>query len=305
MTHDFSNVRTLVIGDVMLDEYVTGTVTRISDEAPVSLLKYTHTQQQLGGAAAVANIVAGLGANVVLIGVTGADDAAPDVVRLLTTRQISTARLIKDHTRRTTVKRRYISHTHAGQQLLRVDTEDTHAISEDVSQKIGEISATLDEFDVVLIADHSKGVCTEALRPLLAAMVLDHKLPVIVDPPRHGRWEKYQGVTGMTPNTAELAAFPDDPVTCLSLRWLAHTRDSHGIDLCRPSAFDIDRTNIATTSRAVADVTGAGDTVLAVLGLCTAQGWDITDACRLANVAAGLQVERHGVARITPEELEQ
>lgn len=300
---DFSTIRAAVLGDVILDEYTTGTVARISPEAPVPVLREHHTTHRLGGAAAVANIAATLGAHVTLIGVTGDDPAARKLTHMADAAGIESL-LFTDAHRCTTVKRRFLSESHNRQQLLRLDNEHTHPIRDATATQIGIIGTRLDDFDVILIADYAKGVCTEALRPLIEKIIAA-RLPVIVDPSRSPHWDKYYGVTGMTPNTAELGHFPD-PMASLNLDWLCHTQAADGIQLTyRPhGSFEETTVHLATRPRHVADVTGAGDTVLAVLGLATAAGIDIVTACRLANQAAGVQVESSGVAAISPESLE-
>lgn len=309
--------RILVLGDLILDRYVWGDAERVSQEAPVILLRERRQEIRLGGAANVANMLIGLDAQAVMAGVVG-DDPDGQIVRDEFTRLgVDCDLVVSDASRPTTVKQRYLGraqnrHPH---QMLRVDREVRDPVTSDVAEKlVGSILARLDEFDAVLISDYAKGVCTpEVVRPLIEA-ARERQIPIIVDPPAHGDWQRYHSVTTMTPNRMETSRATDrgietpadaaeagaDLCERLGLDFATITLDSDGVAIVRPGG---ETRHFSTRRREVYDITGAGDMVLAIVGVGAAAGVEPEDLARLANVAGGLEVEQIGVVTISREEM--
>ncbi|MFQ5733406.1 MAG: PfkB family carbohydrate kinase [Planctomycetaceae bacterium] len=309
--------RVLVIGDLILDRYVWGDAERVSQEAPVILLREDRRETRLGGAANVANLLRGLEIDAVIAGVIGDDDDGRDVQDLLTRAGVDDVTLLADPQRPTTVKRRFIGlaqHRHP-HQMLRVDREVRTPISGKLEESlIEQILACLDTCDAVLISDYAKGVCTpRALRAIIDA---SHEAdrPVIVDPASSVNYLKYRGATAITPNRSETGRAagrpirsPDDAFSagrrlCLELE-LDHcfvTLDSDGIALVNA---DGSAELHPTRKREVYDITGAGDMVLAMIGVGAAAGIAPSNLARLANVAGGLQVEQVGVVRVDRQQI--
>ena len=309
--------RILVIGDLILDRYVWGDAERISQEAPVILLREDRQETRLGGAANVANMLRGLDAEVTLAGVVGADADGKVVAEDLTRFGVDCSALIEDNDRPTTCKVRFMGraqHRHP-HQMLRVDREMRHPIRTEIAQKLlNSILPRLHEFQAVLISDYAKGVCTaEVLRPLIAA-ARAAGLPVIADPAAGGDYNLYRGATGVTPNRSETQKATGIDVKTIDAAYQAGqvlvekfgldmafvTLDRDGIVLAREGHEPI---HLPTRIREVYDVTGAGDMVLAMFGLGMAAGIEPSRLCRLANVAGGLEVEQVGVVRISRKEI--
>lgn len=309
--------RILVLGDLILDRYVWGEAERVSQEAPVILLREERQEIRLGGAANVANMLIGLDAQAVMAGVVG-NDADGQIVRDAFTRLgVDCELVVSDETRPTTVKQRYLGraqnrHPH---QMLRVDREVRDAISTEVAERlVTSILARLDEFDAVLISDYAKGVCTpEVVQPLIEA-ARQKSIPVVADPPAHGDWSQYKSVTTMTPNRLETSRAtnrciesPADATDAgtdlcdrLDLDFATITLDSDGVAIVKP---DGEARHFPTRRREVYDITGAGDMVLAIIGMGAAAGLEPDELARLANVAGGLEVEQIGVVTISREEM--
>ncbi len=309
--------RILVIGDLILDRYVWGDAERISQEAPVILLREDRQETRLGGAANVANMLRGLDAEVTLAGVVGADADGKVVAEDLTRFGVDCSALIEDSDRPTTCKVRFMGraqHRHP-HQMLRVDREVRHPIRTEIAQQLlNSILPRLHEFQAVLISDYAKGVCTaEVLRPLIAA-ARAAGLPVIADPAAGGDYNLYRGATGVTPNRSETQKATGIDVKTIDAAYQAGqvlvekfgldmafvTLDRDGIVLARENHEPV---HLPTRIREVYDVTGAGDMVLAMFGLGMAAGIEPSRLCRLANVAGGLEVEQVGVVRISRKEI--
>jgi D-beta-D-heptose 7-phosphate kinase/D-beta-D-heptose 1-phosphate adenosyltransferase len=317
LVQNLGHPRVLVIGDVMLDRYVWGDAERVSQEAPVLLLRADRREERLGGAGSVAMMLRALGAKVDLAGVVGADADAARVRRLLTDFGIDHTGVVTDTGRPTTVKERYIGraqHKHP-QQVLRVDFEDRSAIPEAMQREILDVIARqLGCADLVLISDYDKGVCTpRVLASVIAAAGLSGSR-TLADPIRGGDYRKYHGCSAITPNRleAELAAGrsaenPADALLAaedlrerLDLEAAIVTLDKDGMALAHADGRKL---HFPTRPRHVYDITGAGDMVLSVLGLALAADADYEPAIRLANVAGGLEVEKIGVATVTRDEI--
>jgi D-beta-D-heptose 7-phosphate kinase/D-beta-D-heptose 1-phosphate adenosyltransferase len=309
--------RVLVLGDVMLDRYVWGDAERISQEAPVILLHADRREEKLGGASSVATLLRALGAQVALIGVTGADAAAPRIRQILGDLGIDHGGLRTDDSRPTTVKERYIGraqHRHP-QQIVRIDYERREPVGDAIVKELMQsLAAKLSWADIVLISDYDKGVCTPELLVQVTEKAKQQGLRVIVDPIRGPDYAKYRGCSAMTPNRLEagLATGKTLQTNRSALEAGARLREELGMEA---AIVTLDKDGMAlvhedgrrqvfpTRPRQVYDITGAGDMVLAVLGMSLAAGADYDPAVRLANVAGGLEVEKIGVATITRDEI--
>ena len=322
--------RVLVVGDLILDRYTWGNAERVSQEAPVILLRTDHREARLGGAANVCNMLGGLEAHVTCAGVIGSDADGRELVALLGAAGSDTSAVVVDASRPTTVKERFIGraanrHPH---QMLRVDREVCDPLPRPCQQQLlGQILPTIAQFQMILISDYNKGVCT----PTLLRAVIDAArcagVPVIADPARGVDYQHYRGVTTMTPNRleAELATgikivAPADAFRAgrqlrdaLDMDMAIITLDRDGMALVQaaPSvaptdgdlAKDLAGQVFPTQARAVYDITGAGDMVLAMIGVALAGGATAAQAIELGNVAAGLEVGKVGVAIVERSEI--
>ena len=301
---DLSAVRLLVVGDVMLDRYWFGDVSRISPEAPVPVVKVERCEERPGGAANVARNAAALGARVSLLALVGGDEPGVQLKRLMDEEGVE-ASLHVDAAISTTVKLRVIGRQ---QQLLRIDFE-TAPSRDALLAKLSEFQRRLPEFDAVLLSDYGKGGLThigEMIRLARAAAK-----PVLVDP-KGDDWGKYAGATVMTPNRAELAGVvgrwhsETDMLQKaeklrgeLGLDALLVTRSEEGMSLLT----DGHTYHQAALAREVYDVSGAGDTVIATLAVMLAAGAEWAEAIRVANVAAGIVVGKLGTAVVSRDEI--
>lgn len=309
--------RLLVVGDLIVDRYVWGDAERISQEAPVILLHEQRQEIRLGGAANVAQMVKGLDAEVTLLSVIGADEEGRTACRELQRLDIDCGSVCIDDTRPTTLKTRYMGsaqyrHPH---QMLRVDREVRTAITTGLATRLlNQILPHLHEFQAILVSDYGKGLCTgELLRPLIK-VARAAGIPVIVDPASHGKCEAYHGATSVTPNRLETTRATGIEVRTVPDAFLA------GKALCEQMGLDyafvtMDRDGIAlvhkdgrgehlpTRPREVCDITGAGDMVMAMIGVGLGAGLEPADLGRLANIAGGLEVEQIGVVAISREEI--
>lgn len=307
----------LVLGDVILDRYVWGDAERISQEAPVILLREDSNEIRLGGAANVARMLRGLDAKASIASVTGSDADAGALRGELEASGVNCELLVDDPARPTTVKVRYMGraqnrHPH---QILRVDREVRTPVAGSVADQIwGKIAARLDEFDAVLISDYAKGVCTEELCQRVIGAARKRGIPVIADPSSTGQCDLFRGATALTPNRLETSRAVGHPIqsdqqafaagkTLVAengLDFVFVTLDSDGIAVVRNSG---DAVRLPTRKRQVYDITGAGDTVLAMIGIGAAAGIDAENLARLANIAGGLEVEKIGCVPISRDEM--
>ena len=297
-------VRLLVVGDVMLDRYWFGEVSRISPEAPVPVVKVERSEERLGGAANVARNAAALGARTTLLSVVGDDDAGKSLSRLLAEGGFD-AGLHVDGAIDTTVKLRVIGRQ---QQLLRIDFETTPS-HEILDAKLAEFERRVSECDAVLLSDYGKGGLMHISEMIRLARAADK--PVLVDP-KGDDYAKYAGATVITPNRSELREVvgrwsSDEELFAkaqklrgqLGLEALLVTRSEEGMTLFADDGIH----HQAAQAREVFDVSGAGDTVIATLAVMLAAGADWAEAIRVANVAAGIVVGKLGTAVVTREEL--
>ncbi len=307
----FPSASVLIVGDVMLDQFVIGRVDRISPEAPVPVVEYDRDDYRAGGAANVASNVKALGGAVELVGVTGADSAGQRLRHLLTTWGIGTSGLVADPSRRTTTKLRIV--TTRNLQVARIDYESDHDVSGEAEESlISQVDRLAHRAGAILVSDYLKGSVTKELMTRVVAAGRSRGIPVLVDP-KIPHIHLYAGATLVTPNhhEAEVATHhrirtAEDAVTAARLfRERAGcfdvliTRGDHGMCLLNgPEAV-----HYAAAAREVSDVTGAGDTVIATTALSLAAGASLRDACGLANQAAGVVVAKFGPATLSQGEL--
>jgi D-glycero-beta-D-manno-heptose-7-phosphate kinase len=301
---DFASVRLTVVGDVMLDRYWFGDVQRISPEAPVPIVRVKQQQERLGGAANVALNAGALGAQVKLLGVVGADEAASSVQSLLKNSGIE-AHLTVDENAPTIIKLRVIGRQ---QQLLRIDFEEAPGQLA-LAQKLNDLSQSIDGCDLLVLSDYGKGALSNIDEILGLARA--HNKPVIVDP-KGDDYKKYTGVTVLTPNRAELrevvGAWRNEADLLqraqalreqLVLQYLLLTRSEEGMSLFSAQGV----LHVEAQAREVFDVSGAGDTVMATLACMLAAGQPIDQAVSLANKAGGIVVGKLGTATVSRGEL--
>jgi rfaE bifunctional protein kinase chain/domain len=301
---DLAKARVLVVGDVMLDRYWFGEVSRISPEAPVPVVHVARSEERPGGAANVARNAAALGARVGLLSVVGADEAGAALQRLLDAEGVK-ASLHRDDSLATTVKLRVIGRQ---QQLLRIDFE-TAPSHEVLADKLAEFEASLDGYDVVVLSDYGKGGLTHIERMIERARARGKT--VLVDP-KGDDYARYRRANLLTPNRnelrevvgrwkdeADLAARAQRLRAELGLDALLVTRSEEGMTLFRAEGVQHE----PTKAREVYDVTGAGDTVIATLAVMLAAGAGLGEAVHVANHAAGIAVGKLGTAVVHPEEL--
>jgi D-beta-D-heptose 7-phosphate kinase/D-beta-D-heptose 1-phosphate adenosyltransferase len=307
----FAAAKVLVLGDVVLDRYVNGHASRLSPEAPIPVLRPRSAHATLGGAANVALNVATLGGQAWLCGVVGDDDAGAELHRLLTAQPRIHARLITAPRRPTTAKTRFMVGPH---QLMRLDEETTAAIDDATAAALLDgFRAALAEADVVVLSDYAKGVlCDDVLTQALALARAAGRM-VIADPKR-ADFAAYRGADILTPNELEARVATgidaaDDAgaeragriaLTAVDGRAVLVTRSERGLTLvCR----DRPTLHVPTRAREVADVSGAGDTLVAALAAALACGADLPAAAALANITAGISVAKQGTATVTAAEV--
>jgi len=307
----FSKTKVLVIGDLILDEFIWGKVERISPEAPVPVVEVEGRSRLMGGAANVAHNIRSLGGEVYLCGVLGEDEEGVQLKQMLKEKGIKDLGVFVDPLRPTTVKTRVIA---SGQQVVRFDREVRDPLSPSLEGRlIDKVKELWTEVHIVLLSDYGKGVITKRLmKEVLGLKELYHN-KVIVDP-KIGNFHLYRGVTLMTPNTREAEAAASIRIKDVStltragekilrtfkLEALLITRGEEGMALFRPGEKVL---LIPTVAREVYDVTGAGDTVAATLSLALGSGLDYPQAAALANCAAGIVVGKRGTATVSPSEL--
>ena len=322
----FNQAKILVIGDLILDEYIWGSVERISPEAPVPVL-WAHKRTFVpGGTANVANNIRALGGKVAMLGVTGKDANAKILLAELKKRKINTRGIFIEPGRHTTVKTRILA---GGQQVVRVDWEHTHDLSKKLNSEILKyIEKNIKSFDAVIVEDYGKGVINVALLEKLIFLAKAHKKIITVDP-KEDNFQYYRGVTAITPNRKEL----ENAIRNLKIK---DTTNRFRIDTDRLfTAKDIDSaarqileylnldsilvtlgeqgmklfqkdgrlTDIPTVAQEVFDVSGAGDTVISVFTLALCAGASKLEAAHIANFAAGIVVGKLGTAVTTVKEL--
>lgn len=311
LVENIPGTRVLVIGDVMLDRFIGGDVERISPEAPIPVLRVTQERHMPGGAGNVVRNLAALKASVEFIGVIGDDEAANKVEQSLGDLDDVSSRLIRDPSRQTTVKTRYVA---GNQQILRADRETHLPISDNISDKIIDAAKqAMTACDVVVLSDYGKGVLSGGRAAAFIAMATENGVEVIVDP-KGLDFSRYRGASLVTPNRKELQnasgtdARTDDEIvsaaaalmTECGLRGVLVTRSADGMSLIEP---DGTVAHLSAESQEVFDVSGAGDTVVATVAALIGSGASRADAAAVANVAAGIVVAKVGTAVAYASEL--
>jgi rfaE bifunctional protein kinase chain/domain len=306
----FAEASVVVIGDVMLDHFLVGRVDRISPEAPVPIVAFEREDWRIGGAGNVAHNIATLGGRVTLIGVVGRDQAAERLTSELLATGIAGNGLVVDEGRRTTTKVRVV--TTRNQQVARVDYETDVEVAGATEAALLEHAATADKAGAIVVSDYLKGVVTRTLMARLVELARSHDVPLLVDPkiPHLGY---YAGATLVTPNhheaeTATHRRIRTHAEARASARALRDHVGSDGVLITRGEQGmwllhgDYEG-HLPATAREVADVTGAGDTVIATLALALAAGATSAEAAALANHAAGVVVGKFGPATLSGSEL--
>ncbi|MBL7131109.1 MAG: D-glycero-beta-D-manno-heptose-7-phosphate kinase [Candidatus Omnitrophica bacterium] len=325
---NFKNSNILIVGDLILDEYISGNVDKISPEAPVPVVWAKKRNYMPGGACNVASNISSLGAKVSIIGVVGWDVNAEILLAELKNRNIDTSGILKDSKRPTTLKTRIVAQH---QQVVRVDWEGAEGIYDSLTTKIASfIKKNMDRFDAIIIEDYGKGVITSSLLRKIASFVSQKKKLITVDPKEdHFGMYKDLKITAITPNRKEtenairnikiadennklkiksdkLKTKKDiimagrDLLRYLDSQAVLITLGEEGMRLFQKKSPD---TPISTVAQEVFDVSGAGDTVIAVFTLALASGANMLEAAYISNYAAGIVVGKVGVATTTQAEL--
>ena len=320
----------MVIGDIILDEYIWGDVNRISPEAPVPVFEASAETIGCGGAANVAQNVVSLGGEATLVGVVGEDAAGEKLIRMATEMDLDVDGICVDSQRPTSTKTRVIARAAAststeetlesGQHLLRIDRESKQEIPNQLREHLlAEVVSQLPASDAIVFADYDKGVVDAQLIKEVVKQAQSYDIPIVVDPKRNNFWH-YEGVTAVTPNhieagvavheeitdVAQLIAVGEKILNRLSLKALLITRDAEGMSLFQRGADgSLQVRHLPPHSSDVKDVTGAGDTVVAVFTLALATGTKFHSAAVLSSLAGGIVVEKMGCATATSEELLQ
>ena len=326
----------MIIGDIIVDEYIWGEVNRISPEAPVPIFEKTSEKMGCGGAANVAQNIASLGAKAELIGVIGKDRDGEKIIQMLNTLGIGTAEICIDVQRPTSKKTRVIVDTdttgtiksfnsslelsryNQGHYLLRIDQESKQEISAILREHLSRsILSRMDECDAIIFSDYDKGLVSAELIHTVVKKAKSYDIPTIVDPKRNNFWN-YEGVTALTPNDKEASAATEEMINDvshliavgerildhLSLSVLLVTRNTEGMSLFQRGPDGVLQVeHLPSTSSDVVDVTGAGDTVAAVFTLALAVQADYQSAAKLSNIAGGIVVGKIGCATVNPEEM--
>ena len=304
----FPSLRVAVVGDLMLDRYLVGDIERISPEAPVPVVLVSDRRDALGGAANVAANVVATGARCHLVGVVGTDAAGAALRTALATAGLDSSRVLSVADRPTTTKTRIVAR---GQQVCRVDEEVDHDLTDPVLAQVTALALeALEQSDILLLEDYDKGT----LAPTMIAVLIDRarslNLPVVVDP-KYRHFYSFAGATVFKPNRRELESALGTPIDAAApdayrsayrranAEHLLVTLGAEGMALVGPN----EAVHVPGIRRAVYDVSGAGDTVTAWVGLALAAGATMEEAAVLANVAAGIEVEKPGVATVSVEEL--
>lgn len=309
----FQRKKILVLGDIGLDRYTMGSVERISQEAPVPVVWVQQELFKLGLAANVADNIQTLQGEALLIGVVGDDRTAEDFRELLKKSNISDRNLVVDRTRRTVMKERIVSDR---QQLLRVDYESPHRIGAAVEKALlKEFSKLLRFVDVVVLEDYAKGMLSQGLIAEVFRMCAKAKKRIAVDPNAKTPASWYQGAWLLTPNTREaqdmsgIRIYNEETLfeaAAVILKktdaeFVIITRGKDGMAIFSRHSKEVHL--IPTYAREVFDVSGAGDTVIAVLALSMAAGATLEEAAVLGNLAAGVEVGKRGTATVSPDEI--
>lgn len=313
----FAGKRVVLVGDFMLDRYVYGNANRLSPEAPVPVLHYDHEEVRLGGAGHVAADLATLGCSVKVIGCCGDDEGGVTMRKLLADLGVDITDLVSTPGRCTTAKTRLVglAQQRSPQQMIRLDYEVTGAVSKDIGGQIVQaFTRAVSNADVVCLEDYNKGVLSTAVCQAIIQTAKSRGKETLVDPAALPDYSKYAGATCLKLNRTETEKATGLPARSAEQYALAAKKllqslmlDAVVITLDKDGAYLNARNGaerrVSTRARQVADVTGAGDMVLAALSAARAAGADWLDAVALSNVAGGLEVERFGAVPVKPEEI--
>tara|TARA_B110000438_G_C15816702_1_gene652292 strand:- start:638 stop:2143 length:1506 start_codon:yes stop_codon:yes gene_type:complete len=308
----FKGRRLVCVGDVMVDRFIFGDVQRISPEAPVPVVRITKEFSQLGGSGNVARNASSLGASVAFFSVIGSDRAGKEVSDLLAKIDSIEPFIRVTADRETTIKNRFFSSD--GHHLLRADRETAKPLTQSGEDDLSlSLAREIEKADALILSDYGKGVVTRSFAQRAIALAREARVPIIVDP-KGSDYAHYAGATIITPNQSELALATgrtvesDDDLVAAAIALLESTsvdavlvtRSADGMTLVEESHTV---SHLRAESREISDVTGAGDTVAAVLGMALAASAPLIDSARLANAAAGLVVTRRGTAVVSAREL--
>ncbi len=303
----------LLVGDIMLDQYIKGKVSKISPEGPIPVLNITSEEQVLGGAGNVLANLCALGLNPICIGLIGNDDNGKIICNKMKSLGANTDNIIKSDEKPTIVKTRFVSQN---QQLLRVDRENTQTISTAIKEDIlRRAKKEMSEASILILSDYGKGVLSQDLIQSLIHLGNENNIPVLVDP-KGNNYTIYNGATIITPNRNELSHATNHMATATdydiehaaqklmeecNINFVFATRSEDGISVIPNQGTP---THLRTKSIEVYDVSGAGDTVVAVTAAALAAGGDLIDAARIANIAGAIVVAKSGTATVTITEIE-
>lgn len=306
--------RIYVIGDVMLDKYLLGEVNRISPEAPVQVFDIKKSEHKFGGAANVSLNIKELGADPFLIGVIGNDNEGTVLLSEMAKLNKNTEGMITESSRPTTTKTRVIAESH---HLLRIDSESKENISAESEKKIlDSLKRDSNKIDIIILQDYNKGVLTKSLIEKVIKFANDNNIKVLVDPKFYNFFE-YKNVFLFKPNRKEIEEalgrktkdieeikkVAEDLIDKINCTYLVLTLGDKGVMLFEKSKGKTNIEKIETVAREVADVSGAGDTVISTIAVCLAGGASVSEAVKFANSAAGIVVEEVGIVPITKEKL--
>ncbi len=307
----FPKKQLLVLGDIMVDEYIWGSVSRLSPEAPVPVVEVKAESFRLGGAGNVAANIQSLGGMAILVGVVGNDQPGERLIHQIEAAGMKSDGVVIDRARPTTIKTRVVA---GSQQIVRFDRESTSDLSKEAADQVLELATEqLAHADAVLISDYAKGVIGKRVARQILSLARRSRKIIVVDPKVH-HFPLYKGATVITPNHHEALAFAHLPawgqqdllavaakelLRKLEVTAILVTRGEEGMSLFEDGQV----THIPAVAKEVYDVTGAGDTVLAALALAMVSGASLKEAAVIANHAAGVVVGRAGTATISREEL--
>lgn len=307
----FNNLKILVIGDVMVDAYIRGKVSRISPEAPVPIVSLSKRENRLGGAANVAVNLVALGANAQMISVIGRDEAGESLMELMEENNIDASRIVRSNHRKSTIKTRVLGDN---QHLLRIDNEDTHPISaEEETALIDAVINSMESgLDAIVFEDYNKGILTQRVIETIVAEAHKRNITTTVDPKKDHFFD-YKNVSMFKPNLKELREGlnveidMERPDTLEEAVSKLESRLSNQISFITLSEYGVfvkegaAAHHIPAHLRKIADVSGAGDTVISVATACLAAGLSPVEMAQIANLAGGLVCERSGVVAIEKE----
>lgn len=307
----FIGKKIIVIGDLMIDHYLKGNTERISPEAPIPVVEISDEEYRLGGAANVVYNLKNLGAEPLFLSATGDDQLAQKIRSILMINNIATDLLLTDKSRRTTIKTRVIAQN---QQMVRIDIEDKHFINREIENKIiDNLKSQISQTDAIILEDYNKGILTESLIESIVEIAKENNIPVAVDP-KFMNFTAYKNVDIFKPNLKEmergtgmsiqsedqLLIAAQNLIAEMNMKYLVITRGKNGL-------FILDQHdnifNIPTYAQQVYDVSGAGDTVIAVLTLAFASGLSIEKAADIANHAAGAVCAKAGIAPVSANDI--